>query len=216
MGTPLVIRQMEGLMQLGIRHFFLNGHHLQYRLRSVVEYYFYARKNLRDITFTFLEEEPILGTGGALYQARDMIQEEHFFLINSDILHDIDLVPPACFHLDRKPLATLIVKRTNDPDWKKVAVNSKGEIMVLGSAVLKEESAPLQFGFTGIHILNQRIFDYCTEKKYQCINRDIYPAACSRGETILAFETDRYWIDVGDLTGYSQAHKDILIKKIVP
>jgi mannose-1-phosphate guanylyltransferase len=149
-----------------------------------------------------------------LFQAREKIQEENFLLINADIVHEIDLPAAERFHLEQHPLATLVVKRTEDAEWKKVSINTRKEIVQLGNVSLKQEKFPFQFGFTGIHIVNRRIFDYCREKKYLCINKDLYPLACRNGEKVLAWETKDYWMDIGSKDGFEKVHRDLLLKKI--
>ncbi len=213
--TPLILWHLEQLFDVGVRHFFINTHHLSHKLRGFLEFHFEPFSE-RGARMTISEEEEILGTGGALFHAKTDISEEYFFLVNSDIFHKIDLRQAAAFHESHSPLATLILKLTDDPSWKQVALREDGQISHLGKKALTPDIHETRFGFTGIHVLSRRIFSYCPEKKYQCIVNDLYPRAAKNGEKILGFETKAYWKDIGSPEQFAEAQRDLMNGKFSP
>jgi NDP-sugar pyrophosphorylase family protein len=208
--TPLILWHLEYLFQCGVRHFLVNTHHLSQPLQGFLRFHFESFSE-RGAHLTLLEEKEILGTGGALFQAKEYIPEENFYLINSDILHQIDLKKAASFHESQLAFSTLVLKRTEDSLWKQVAVQKNGQLSVLGkNSFTQKNPQEKTHGFTGIHVLNRKIFSYCPEKKYACIVNDLYPQAIKNGEKIFGFETCNYWKDIGSLKEFAEAHRDIL------
>ncbi len=205
--TPLILWHLEQLFHLGVRHFLINTHHLSYKFQSFLQFHFESFSE-RGARMTILEEKEILGTGGALFQMEEHLTEKSFFLLNSDIIHRIDLKEVASFHESQAPISTLVLKRTDDPSWKRVALGQDGYVTVLGKNVFTKQPGEISYGFTGIHVLHRKIFSYC--EKYSCIVNDLYPKAVKNGEKILGFETKDYWRDIGSPESFAEAHRDII------
>ena len=207
---PMIFWQMEKLIDSGVRHLVINLHHLRYELRSVIEFYFYERLKVSpSVKLSFLEEEIILGTGGALYGARDILQED-FFLINSDIFHEVDYALLAQTHEKQGAFATLVVQNSSLPPLKQVALGSQGRVTRIAGVFFGDMHAPLTHAFMGIHVLSPEIFYYCKRKKEQCIIRDIYSLAYLNGRELKAYPTEAYWNDMGDRNAYREIHEKYL------
>ncbi len=212
---PMIFWQIEKLIHSGIRHIVINLHHLRYELRSVIEFYFYERlKAFPSVKLTILEEETLLGTGGALYGARDIFQED-FFLVNSDIFHEVDYVQLSQAHEKQGAFATLVVQDSSIPSLKQVALEENGRITRIAGVFFGKMHAPLTHAFMGIHALSPEIFYYCKHKKEQCIIRDIYSRAYLNGRELKAFSTEAYWNDMGDMNAYRKIHEKYLNGEIV-
>ena len=211
---PVLFRHLDQLIAFGMDHILINLHHKKHQLQSFIEFYMDRVDPLKKIKVTFLEEDPILGTGGALFQVKMWVKEDHFFLINSDIVHEENLAFVAEFHEQHGNLATLVVKETTNA--KDVVMNSKGEVIRLANISLKETQNEIPvYTFSGIHIIHKRIFQYVKEKRFQCIVRDIYPLACKNQEILMALKTPHYWMDMGDTDKYAQVQKDWLERKFI-
>lgn len=211
---PLIAWHIDYLISKGITHILVNVHHLKNTLKSFLIYYFYQRADSKNCRLTILEEETILGTGGALAPAKNHVEEDNFFLINSDIIHQFELKTFAKFHLTRHPFATLIVRETLEQQLKQICVNSKNEIIKAGSFVFQNEVPVKTLCFTGVHIVSRKVFDFCHLNRFQCILKDIYLNAFQKGESILAKETFDYWIDIGNINHFEQVHRDILTGRV--
>src|SRR6201987_1766452 len=66
------------------------------------------------VRLRYLEEPRPLGTGGALKFAEDLL-DERFFMLNGDVLTDIDLTAELAQHEQTGALATLALIPVEDP-----------------------------------------------------------------------------------------------------
>src|SRR6266481_4434101 len=104
LGKPLVGYVAEYLMGYGCKEIVVNLHH---RPDSV-------RRALGDgaqfgVSLNYIEEPVILGTSGALDNARHLLDQETFIVINGKIITDIDLDAAMETHRQTKALATLVL-----------------------------------------------------------------------------------------------------------
>jgi len=88
--VPIIERQIWWLSKFGVREVIICVGHLKERIIS------HLKKGERfDVTIDYVVEEKPLGTGGALKNAQLNIvdsQKNNFFVINGDILTDINLL----------------------------------------------------------------------------------------------------------------------------
>src|SRR5919106_1509950 len=158
LGKPLVGYVAEYLAQNGVTEALVNLHH---RPESV-------RKSLGDgsqfgLHLEYVYEPVILGTSGGLDNARGFFQEGTFICVNGKIITDIDLHAAIETHRRQNALATLVLKRNTRRERFSIVETEDGLLarfsgMPQPTDVGGETDAPLMF--TGIHILEPRIFEY--------------------------------------------------------
>jgi len=86
-GKPIIVHQMEWLKKYGVEDFILSVGYLRERF---VEELGSGRKHGVHVSYV-VEEEP-LGTAGGLKNAKPLLDgEDYFYVVNGDILTDIDL-----------------------------------------------------------------------------------------------------------------------------
>src|SRR6266850_892541 len=105
LGKPLVGYVAEYLARYGCKEIVVNLHH---RPESV-------RRALGDgsrfgVKLDYVEEPEILGTSGALDNARALLDGETFAVVNGKIITDIDLNAALAHHRAQNALATLVLK----------------------------------------------------------------------------------------------------------
>ncbi|RME61300.1 MAG: nucleotidyltransferase, partial [Candidatus Dadabacteria bacterium] len=77
---------VERMMKVGVREIVINLHHLHWQIKEFCQSLTYPVK------WHFSIEEELLGTGGALKKAEEIIKKHSFFLLhNGDVLTDLDL-----------------------------------------------------------------------------------------------------------------------------
>ena len=103
LGKPVLQYILEKISTLPINKIGINLHHK----KEVIENWI-RQSPFHDIVKLF-PEDSILGTGGALKNAEEFLNNGHFLVHNSDILSDIDLEKLIAFHLSSKNIATLAV-----------------------------------------------------------------------------------------------------------
>jgi NDP-sugar pyrophosphorylase family protein len=195
LGKPLVGYVAEYLAGYGISEAIVNLHH---RPDSV-------RASLGDgerfgLKLAYIHEPVILGTSGALDNARDFFDDSTFVLVNGKIITDIDLALALETHRRTKALATLVLKRNDARERFSVVETRDGFVRRFGGMPASSGDVPLMF--TGIQILEPRIFDYIPRGIFSHITTDVYPQAIARGEHIAAHVGEGTWYELSTLRRY--------------
>lgn len=199
LGKPLVGYVAEYLARFRIRDVVVNLHH---RPESV-------KRSLGDgrefgVNLEYVHEPTILGTSGALDNARDLLDQETFAVINGKIITDIDLNAALRTHREQNALATLVLLR-NSKREKFSVVETDGEL-IKGFGGMPDpneassEGAPLMF--TGIQILEPRIFDYIPRGIFSHSTTAVYPQAMAKGERVVAHVAGGMWYELSTLQRY--------------
>lgn len=205
LGRPLVGYVAEYLATYGISEIMVNLHH---RPESV-------RKALGDgsrfgVSLSYIDEPVILGTSGALDNARDFLDGDSFVVVNGKIVTDIDLNSAVETHKRMNALATLVLRQNQNNERYSVVEEKDGLVTGFGGMPRPVDSyieddrglpaAPLMF--TGIQILNPRIFDYIPRKVFSHSTSDVYPKAIENGERIVAHVAQGAWYELSTIQRY--------------
>jgi mannose-1-phosphate guanylyltransferase len=177
-----------GFMAAGVRAVLGDGASLGVRLR-------------------YVEEPTPLGTGGALKYAQDLL-DERFFMLNGDVLTDIDLTAALAQHEQTGARATIALVRVADP-------SAYGLVRRNGLAVREfvEKPSPEEIDTdlinAGAYILQRDILAGMAPAGTRIsIERDVFPGLVGRG--LYGHATAGYWMDIGTPERYLQATFDIL------
>jgi len=184
LGKPLVGYVAEYIAGFGIKDVVVNLHH---QPQSVIEALGDGSAFGVHIDYT-VEEPNILGTAGAFDNARHLLEDDTFLVINGKIITDIDIAA--------------VLKR-NSAREKFTVVEEKGDFVTgfggYPSAVVGDVD-PLMF--TGIHILEPSVFDYIPQGVYSDIVPTFYQPALEKGEKIAAHVTDGNWFELSTIPRY--------------
>jgi NDP-sugar pyrophosphorylase family protein len=208
LGKPLVGYVAEYLAQNGVTEAVVNLHH---RPESV-------RRSLGDgsqfgLHLEYVYEPVILGTSGGLDNARGFFQEGTFICVNGKIITDIDLYAAMDTHRKQNALATLVLKRNKRREWFSIVGTENGLVtrfagMPQPTDVGSDADAPLMF--TGIHILEPRIFEYIPRGVFSDSVVHVYPQAMAKGERIAAHIGEGMWHELSTLQRYLGISLDLL------
>src|SRR5205085_8475665 len=94
----------EYLSSFGCREVAVNLHHQPESVRAAL-----GDGSRFGVHLDYVEEETILGTSGALDNARHLLEEGTFFVVNGKIITDINLLDALGTHRQMKALATLVL-----------------------------------------------------------------------------------------------------------
>lgn len=84
-GQPLICHQLQWLQRAGIEKVVINLFHLGRQIRDEL-----GNGNRFGLDIFYSEEPELLETGGAIQQARELLGESPFLLLNGDIWTDFD------------------------------------------------------------------------------------------------------------------------------
>jgi len=198
LGMPLVGYVAGYLAQFGISEVVVNLHH---RPESV-------KRALGDgrqfgVKLEYVHEPVILGTSGAMDNARSLLEDDTFIVINGKIITDIDLNAALREHKRRGALATLVLLRNKQRERFSIVETHEGLVTRFAGMPTADASTgaePLMF--TGIQILEPRIFDYIPRGIFSHSTVDVYPPAMAKGERIAAHVAEGKWFELSTLQRY--------------
>jgi NDP-sugar pyrophosphorylase family protein len=211
LGKPIVGYVAEYLGRYGCRDIVVNLHH---KPESV-------RRSLGDgsrfgVHLEYVEEETILGTSGALDNARHLLDSETFIVVNGKIVTDIDLSLALETHRRSEALATLVLLPNRARDRFSMVETLGGCVTKFGGMPRhasdndsdKTNDVPLMF--TGIQILEPKIFDYIPRTIFSHSTLDVYPQAIARGERISAHIAEGMWHELSTIHRYLDVSLELL------
>lgn len=197
-GVPILMFNLFLIKAFGIRRIVLNLHHLPNKIRRC----FGDGKSL-GLKLSYSFEPKILGTAGGIAQALDGLRDEATFVLNGDIIFDLDLKKMAESHRRAGAKATLgCVPKDRATVNSFVEFDSQGRIRrIAGGPELPPPLPRLkQAIFTGAHLLEPSLFQDFPRHAFGCVVRQIYQPALARGDRLQAYEHRGSWWDLGSLS----------------
>jgi NDP-sugar pyrophosphorylase family protein len=197
LGKPLVGYVAEYIARYGFDEIVVNLHHRPKSVRAAL-----GDGSEFGVKLHYVEEPVILGTSGALDNTRQFFEQETFLAINGKIITDIDLNAALETHRKRKALATLVLLPNTRRERFSVVEVDDGRVTAFGGMPDDKETGPAPLMFTGIQILEPRIFDYIPRGVFSHSVTDVYPQAIANGETIAAHIATGTWRELSTLKRY--------------
>jgi mannose-1-phosphate guanylyltransferase / phosphomannomutase len=199
LGKPLVGYVAEYLARNGVEDVIVNLHH---QPESV-------RRSLGDgsqfgVRLQYVQEPVILGTSGALDNARQFLEGDTFVVVNGKLITDLDLKAALETHRQKKALATLVLLRNPKHERFSVVETHDGLVSNFGGmpSPSPDPRAEPPLMFTGIHILESRIFEYIPRGVFSHSVTDVYLPAIANGERIAAHVAEGMWYELSTLKRY--------------
>jgi NDP-sugar pyrophosphorylase family protein len=205
-GRPLIEYGLLLLKAYGITEVIINLHHLGDKIRAAL-----GDGGVYGLHITYSPEDPILETGGGIKNAQPLLDGETFVVLNSDTIIDLDLSALQAFHLQNRATATLVLRP--DPEAARYGIletDTSGRIRrFLGQpAAVSDPLSP--YMFTGLQMLEPRVFDFMTEVKPFSTTRETYPRMLHAGEPLYGFIHPGIWMVVDDAAGMARATQAIV------
>lgn len=208
LNRPLVGYVAAYLSSFGVREVLVNLHHQGDSVRRAL-----GDGSHFGVRTHFIEEPEILGTGGALDNARELLDADTFIAINGKIITDIDLSLALKTHRRANALATLVLRR-NPRRERFSIVEIEGELLKgfggMPTPVFEPAAANAPLMFTGIQILEPRIFDYIPRHRFSHTTTDVYLPALKNGERIVAHIAEGKWYELSTLQRYLDISLEML------
>lgn len=207
LGRPLVGYVAEYLAGYGCREVVVNLHHRPESVREAL-----GDGSRFGVHLNYVEEPEILGTSGALDNARALLDGDTLIVVNGKIITDIDLAGALLTHQRTGALATLVLRNNVMRERFSIVHTQEGMVTGFGGmpaplqasdnagGLSSDSNPPLMF--TGIQILEPRIFDYIPRGVFSHSTTDVYPQAMLAGERISAHVADGSWYELSTIPRY--------------
>jgi len=207
-GHTLLELQIKKLKAEGFDQIIINVHHFADKVKAYLE-----QNNFFDCSIEISDEsEKLLETGGGLKKASHFFSVGKPFLIcNVDILSNINLKKLMEFHLTSKSIATLAVKKRESSrkflfDKNNILcgwINEKSSEKII---IRDEQSEFFPYSFSGIQVVDPKIFKYFPEKDVFSLV-EFYLIAAKREKIIGYVHNEDERIDLGKMENLSEAER---------
>ena len=166
-----------------------------------------------EVRLTYAVEPSPLDTAGAIaFAARAAGIDEAFFVVNGDVLTDIDLAGLLALHRSSGAEATISLTPVDNPSaFGVVPTTEDGEVIAFIEKPPRDE-APTNMINAGLYVLEPSVLDRVTPGVRVSIEREIFPALVADG-ALFALGSDAYWLDTGTPDSYLRAQRDLVAGK---
>ena len=208
-GRPMIEFALLLLRHYGVRDIVINLHHFG----AQIENHLGDGRHLC-VNISYSHEAELLDTGGGLLKAKPFLQDGTFFVINTDTLIDVDLAAVLKDHRDHRATATLVLRPDVDADrYGSIDIGADGRIcrFLDHRSPVEPVGLPNKLMFTGVQILEPRIFDYMDGgglKKFST-TRETYPRMLHAGEPLYGHRFDGFWQDLGTRERIDEAEQKL-------
>jgi aminoglycoside/choline kinase family phosphotransferase/choline kinase len=190
---PMLARTLEQLAAWGVREVLVNLHHAP---GPIVRYL--ATQPFPSLSISAVFEPVILGTGGALRNASWFL-DQPCWLLNADVVADLDPGPLLRAWQHHKPLAACWL--TEDAGPRTVRCRN-------GVIQNFHDPARGHATFCGLQLIDSRILRFIAPDGFDTIIAAYRRAQRKRHRIAAIFVTGSFWADIGSPAQYVQAHRD--------
>lgn len=213
-GMPILEREIRSLAAQGFEDLILTVGYLAEKIMN----YFGDGSQLGVKIDYFVEETP-LGNAGALFQLKDKIGNEPFFLLNADAAFDVDFNRMLAFHQQHGGLVTLFTHPNSHPyDSGLIIADNNGNVEKWLS---KEDERPQWYNNrvnAGLHVIDPKVLDLSLEnleidpatdapKGKVDLDRQILKPLCGTGK-MYCYDSPEYVKDMGTPERFHQVEAD--------
>jgi len=168
----------------------------------------YYRKNPFGLEIVFSSEKEPLGTGGAVKNARMLVNSNPFFVLNGDSFCPLNFFRMLDFHSSQKALATIAVSRVNESgDYGTILFDEHRQI-----EAFREKAAPAdaeipgggRFSYvnSGVYCFEKKVFELMKPERFS-LEKDFFPEMIGQG--MAAYQTREEFYDIGTPERYQKA-----------
>lgn len=213
-GMPILEREIRSLASQGFKDIVLT---VGYLADKIITYFGDGSRLGVKIEY-FVEETP-LGNAGALFQLKEKIGEEPFYLLNADAAFDVDFNRMLDFHKKHGGLVTLFTHPNSHPyDSGLIIADEKGNVEKWLS---KEDERPQWYKNrvnAGLHVIDPKVLEL-SEKKLEMdpttgfpkgkvdLDRQILKPLCGTGK-MFCYDSPEYVKDMGTPERFHQVETD--------
>ena len=207
-GIPLLRFNFALLVNAGVREIVLNTHHLGAEMeRGAVK----LASDLGIALQISREEKHILGTGGGVKRAAAMLGQGTFFLLNGDMIFDLDLTAALTAHRAAQAVSTMVLAPyPKGATYGSVEVDAAFNVRRVAGRGAASDPALMKTHFTGVHIMEPEVLARLPAEGEADINRTAYVRLIHEGARVHGFMQAGYWGDLGNPRSLLKAHLDVL------
>jgi mannose-1-phosphate guanylyltransferase len=160
------------------------------------------------INLRYVEEPHPMGTGGAIKFAERLL-DERFFVLNGDVLTDLDLTEQLEQHVKTGARGTLALVPVEDPTaYGLVRSDDEHAVTEFVEKPAYDDIDGQPLISAGAYVLEREILDLMPANQNVSIEREVFPKLIGNG--LYAYAGEGYWMDIGTPHRYLRGTWDIL------
>jgi mannose-1-phosphate guanylyltransferase len=160
-----------------------------------------------------VEKEP-LGTGGGVRNAADLTSGT-VFVLNGDVLTDVDLTAMRRFHESRPSRTTIYLAPVADPRaYGLVETDDAGRIEQFREKPGADEVITTNLINAGVYLIDAALLQRMPSDRPVSIEREFFPALIAEGVPCFGWAPEAYWRDIGNPAAYLAAQVDLLHERV--
>jgi len=167
---------------------------------EIIENYFGDGSNF-GVNIKYIHENKRMGTAGALNFMRELLSEP-FFVMNGDLLTNINFEHMMDYHVENSSVATMGV-REYDFQVPYGVVKSKG--VHIKSIVEKPVHNFYVSG--GVYILDAKVLDFVPENEFFDMP-SLFEKVIDKNLKCISFPIREYWLDIGRMEEFEKANNE--------
>lgn len=160
---------------------------------------------------TYVVEKTPLGTAGAVKNVEGLLNNEPFFVLNGDILTEIDLTDMVKRHRKLKPKVSIALTPVADPTMYGVVETDTLDRVKRFIEKPSRDKVTTNLINAGAYMLEPEVLKHIPASTHFMFERNLFPLLLKMGAPIFAYPSTAYWIDIGTPEKYLKAHHDRLM-----
>ncbi|WP_318484957.1 nucleotidyltransferase family protein [Photobacterium leiognathi] len=196
---PILEVILKRFIDAGFYDFYISTHYLPHMIHE-----YFGDGSKWNVNIKYVHEDKPLGTGGALGLLPREITQKPLIMINGDVLTNLDINALLDYHNKENALATMCVR---EYDYQ----IPYGVIEKDGNRIVAMTEKP-KYTFhvnAGIYVVSPKLFN-SVDKDTKVDMPSLLEVKMKCNEKIVMYPLTEYWLDIGQMTEYKQAQKDII------
>lgn len=160
-----------------------------------------------------------VGTADAVQQNFTFIKHgnpDAILMLSGDHIYSMNYEPLIRYHQERNADVTVAVNNVPYSEASRFGIVGVDENLNITSFVEKPAKPPSTLANMGIYIFNMDVLnltlweDHLNQESSHDFGKNILPNMVASGRKLVAYPYEGYWMDVGTVQSYWQAHMDLL------
>jgi dTDP-glucose pyrophosphorylase len=194
--TPVLELVLKNCIESNLRKFFIS---VNYKAEMVKNYF--GDGSRWGVDIQYLHEDQQMGTAGSI-SLLPLKPEKPCFVMNCDLVTNINLRNILNFHLQNKAVGTMCVREYQFQV-------PYGVVELDDSIIQNINEKPIQKFFinAGIYVLNPHVLNLI-KKNFFLDMPDLFKLLISENAKTAAYPIREYWLDIGQLSDLEKANND--------
>lgn len=160
-----------------------------------------------------------VGTADAVQQNFTFLRRgdpDLILILSGDHVYSMNYEKMIQYHMDHQADVTMAVIRVPMDEASRFGIVGVNSDNTVNSFIEKPKNPPSNLANMGIYLFNKKVLDqvlwedHLKQDSSHDFGKDILPHLVNEGARVLAYPYEGYWVDVGTVSSYWQAHMDLL------